>query len=217
MSQPSFWERARGLSLEFLIVVVGVFIALAAETWWSEREDRLLEREIRDDIAVEFAGNIRILKADIQTNTRMADHFARLATMTDDGLVALSDDWWNQHIQSFPEWAGFDPEIGIVEAVINSGTLSDISDPDFRLRLSRWAGLSREDQRKTSIATAFQMTSLMPTIASMAADGEWSVEDRRQARSLYDTLATLHTLVLSSQLALLDEARQIHSLLATKR
>ncbi len=199
---------------EFVVIVIGVFVALAAETWWSEREDRLLEREIRDDMAAEFASNIRILEADIETNVRMAERFARLTTLSDEELLEQSDAWFNENVRPFPDWAGFDPEIGIVQAVINSGTLSDISDPEFRLRLSRWAGLSREDQRKTGIATDFQMIAMMPAIAAMSADRAWSEEERRNARALYDTLAFLHSLVLDSQRALLDEARRIHDYLA---
>ena len=42
-----------------LCCVIGVFIALAAESWWSEREDRLRESDIREDIVAEFAANIR--------------------------------------------------------------------------------------------------------------------------------------------------------------
>jgi hypothetical protein len=47
-------KRTKQLSREFVVVVVGVFIALAAESWWSEREDRRFEREIREDMLVEF-------------------------------------------------------------------------------------------------------------------------------------------------------------------
>ena len=48
----------------------------------------------------------------------------------------------------------------------------------------------------------------------MSADRAWSEEERRNARALYDTLAFLHSLVLDSQRALLDEARRIHDYLA---
>lgn len=196
---------------EFVVIVIGVFVALAAETWWSGREDRLVEREIRDDVAREFASNIRILEADIRINSEMAEHFARLSGMTEAALRSSTDAWWNERYRRFPDWAGFDPEIGIVQALINSGSLSDISDPAFRLRLARWAGLTREDQRKTGVAVAFQTHALMPAIAAIVADDRWTVEERRQARALYATLALLHSLVLESQRALLVEARAIHT------
>ena len=71
MSAPLSRKGARTLFIEFLIIVIGVFIALAAESWWSEREDRLRESDIREDIVAEFAANIRILEADIAVNEGM--------------------------------------------------------------------------------------------------------------------------------------------------
>ncbi len=61
-------RRSTELAQEFVVILIGVFLALAAESWWSEREDRRLEREIREDMIAEFETNIRILEADLATN-----------------------------------------------------------------------------------------------------------------------------------------------------
>ena len=40
------------LAVEFSIIVAGVLVALIAESWWSEREDRQFERDLIEDMAV---------------------------------------------------------------------------------------------------------------------------------------------------------------------
>lgn len=61
-------RRLRKLVVEVLVIGVGVFVALAAETWWSEREERAFERELRVDMVAEFHAKLRILEADLANN-----------------------------------------------------------------------------------------------------------------------------------------------------
>lgn len=213
MSTALSGKSASTLFMEFLIIAIGVFIALAAESWWSEREDRLRESDIREDMLAEFAANIRILEADIETNENMVVHFASLPTMTDEELVSLPDAFFEESYRLFPNWAGFDPEMGIVQALVNSGNLSSISKRELRLRLSRWAGLLREKDRKTLQATQFQINALMPVIAEVSADARWSAAERRRVQLLYETLSVLQGMVLDNQVLLHSEARSIHAYL----
>ena len=57
----------------------GLVIALAAESWWSEREERLREGDIREDMLAEFAANIRILGSDVEVNEDLASNLAAAA------------------------------------------------------------------------------------------------------------------------------------------
>ena len=50
---------------EFSLIVVGVLVALLAESRWSERQYRQVEQQILVDAAIEFRQNIEILVADI--------------------------------------------------------------------------------------------------------------------------------------------------------
>ena len=81
----------RRLAIEFAVIVIGVFVALAAESWWAEREERQYEREIREDMVVEFESNIRILDVDIEENEQARKQLGMLEGLTDDALIALSD------------------------------------------------------------------------------------------------------------------------------
>ena len=65
MTDTNTVGRAGRLVIEFSVIVLGVFVALAAESWWSDREERTFERELREDMVAEFAGNRAILEADL--------------------------------------------------------------------------------------------------------------------------------------------------------
>lgn len=181
-------ERAKQLSKEFIIVVIGVFVALAAESWWSEREERRFEREIREDMLVEFESNIRILDQDIASNEESRKPSARLSGLSDDELFSIPDDELTAQFGSaIFDSAGFDPESGIAQALVKSGSLGAVGDRNLRLRLSRWEGLVEQCRRKNTMAVEFD-ADLTPLIVQSGADLHWSEAERRQLRALLDNV-----------------------------
>jgi hypothetical protein len=141
MSEPSRRLWVAKYATEFVVIVVGVFIAVAAESWWSERQDRAFERQLHYDMIQEVRANIGILESDLAINAEVSQKFAQLTELDDAELLVLDDAFFNEAYSGFPDWAGFDPEMGIIQALVNSGNAGAISDRDLRLRLSRWAGL----------------------------------------------------------------------------
>ncbi len=129
--------------------------------------------------------------------------------MSDAELLARDETFFNEHYAAFPDWAGFDPEMGIVQALVTSGNTSAISDRQLRLRLSRWAGLLAEKSRKTLQAVDFQIIVLVPAVAAVTNDLKWTPEERRQVQAYYATLAQLQSLVRDNQEMLLEEAEAI--------
>ena len=142
-------KRAKQLFQEFLVVVVGVFVAVAAESWWSEREYRRFEREIREDMLVEFESNVHILDGDIAFNEEARKLIAALSGLSDEALFAIADSVLSKQFGSgILNTAGFDPELGSVQALVESGNLGAVGDRELRVRLSRWAGLLEQCRRK---------------------------------------------------------------------
>ncbi len=198
---------------EFLIIVLGVFVALAMETWWSEREDRSLDKNIRADMLNEFSANITILESDIQSNESAIAHFRFLPALSQNELLELSDDTLRDGYSGFHDWDGFDPHMGVAQALVNSGNLSQIHDRELRLRLARWSGLIRENNRKQLQAVDYQLISLLTVLSDAAADDEWTAEERRKMQIVLDSMAAAVLNVVRSQRALLVEAKQIHEYL----
>ncbi|MDH3338324.1 MAG: hypothetical protein OER22_15520 [Gammaproteobacteria bacterium] len=71
--------------------MLGVFVTLAAESWWSEPEDRGFERELREDVVEEFEANLRILEEDITTNKAARKPIGLLEGLSDEALFEIPD------------------------------------------------------------------------------------------------------------------------------
>ncbi len=194
--------------VEFVVIVVGVFVALAAESWWSEREDRLYERELREDMIAEFESNLDILDADIAMNKEVPRQIGIFVDISDDALLALTDAKLSQ-LKAYLDWAGFDPQMGNVQAFVESGNIGAIGDRDLRLLLARWTGLLEMRRRFNLQAVNFQNHEITPAIARASADGKWSPSERREIRTLLSTFLTLHDIVLRNQHELRQAANDI--------
>lgn len=202
---------------EFVIVLLGVFLALAAESWWSEREDRRFERELREDMLAEFEVNIRILESDLAVNDTSQVRFGFLSDLSDEELLGVSSEELTSRLRGYLDWAGFDPEMGIVQALVESGNLGAVDDRTLRLHLSRWAGQLEEKRRFNLQAVDFQNRVVVPAVARVAADLTWTEAERREARDLFENLSLLQREVIENQERLLSTAVEIKRYLESER
>lgn len=202
-------NRFTQLTREFAIVTVGVFFALAAESWWSEREDRIFEREVREDMLVEFESNLRILETDIAYNEVARERRASLPGLSDESLFLIPDNVLSSQFGSgkFTS-AGFDPEMGVVQALVVSGNLGAVEDRDLRLRLSRWGGLVEQCRRKNIVAVELDL-GLTPLIVEAGSDLYWSEIERRQLRALLGNMLQYFDIRVTCQRELREEAQNL--------
>lgn len=130
-------HRSLRLVGEFAVIVVGVFLALAAESWWSEREERAYERDVRQDMLEEFEANLAILESDLAANDTSRARIASFVDLDARELASMSSTQVSATIGSWLDWAGFDPEMGSAQALVESGNIGAIGDRGLRLLLSR--------------------------------------------------------------------------------
>ena len=202
-------KRAKQLFQEFIVVVVGVFVAVAAESWWSEREYRRFEREIREDMLVEFESNVLILDGDIAFNEEARKLIAALSGLSDEALFAIPDSVLSKQFGSgILNTAGFDPELGSVQALVESGNLGAVGDRELRLRLSRWAGLLEQCRRKNFQGVNLEK-SVMPFIVQAGSDLHWSEVERRELRALLDNALGFFDIRVACQHELRSAAHDI--------
>jgi len=194
---------------DFIVIVLGVLVALTAESWWSGREQRQTERELREDMIAEFRANIRILQDDLARNDEARARMGFLDELDDAELQALSSEYLTERLDGFPEWAGFDPEMGSTQALVESGNIGAIADREFRLRLAGWAGLLEEKRRFTLQAVEFQIHQFYPANTRINADLVWTDAERREARMMLRALLLLQRFVIENQRRLLVAAEDI--------
>lgn len=197
------------LLAEFCVIVVGVLVALVLEAWWSGREDRAFERELRTDMVAEFQENLAILDADLEENAAASQTLNRFADLSDEALAVVPDTAFAIWADGSFSWAGFDPAMGNARALVSSGNLGVISDRELRLRLTRWSGLMEEKQRFNKNSTEYYLNTFTPLAFRLAADGRWAIDERREMRSHVERLQRLQALEIRNQANLRDAAQSL--------
>lgn len=176
--------RASLTIAEFGLIVVGVFVALLAESWWSDREDKKIEQQILVDAISEFQENIEILDADISTNNSVLAFLRMVEEMPTVELLALSDDQVSELFAiDNVITAGFDPAMGSIDALARSGDLRLISDVALRRLLSRWSALITRAERMDLQNGQNLMRGAFASIPSFDADGRWTEPERNEIRA----------------------------------
>lgn len=203
---PRPGSAMRRLSAEFVVIFVGVLVALFLESWWAERDDRAFERELRADMVSEFQENLAILEADLAENAEASQVLIRFAEMSDEVLAQLPDTAFQVWADGAYGWAGFDPVTGSARAVVSSGNLGVISDGELRLRLSRWSGLMEEKQRFNKNSTEYFLNVFSLRAFLLGADGRWTLEERREMRAHIVRLQLLQGVEIRNQEDLRDAA-----------
>ena len=206
-------QRFGRMSREFIVIVIGVFVALAAESWWSEREDRQLERDLRLDMITEFEANVTTLENDIARNLELTAQVRTLIASEADSIATLPDAALIERLEQIYLVAGFDPELGAAQALVDSGNIIAIADRDLRLRMTRWSGLLATDKRFSLQIASYALQSLVPAIATASSDGTLSSEERETLRQLLRTKLLLHDIIVESQRRLLGTAQDLHAYL----
>lgn len=122
--------------IEFLVVVVGIFLGLQADSWYEDRQDRQLERE-----------HLAQIERDLSENADELDYFADAHRETTDELmfaigVLRRGELRDDERETF-KWAILTRNqiplvplsTGGYDALLGSGNLALIRDPQLRSRL----------------------------------------------------------------------------------
>ena len=178
-------SRQKAAIGEFGLIVLGVLVALLAESWWSEREDREFERQVLVDAISEFRENIEILDADIAKNVSVHDLLVKIDGIPNSALLAMTDEESSELFAVEKQFnAGFDPAMGAIDALVRSGDIRLIRDRELRLSLARWSALLTRAERFESQHGQFQFSGYFRLIPAFNADGKWTILERREIREL---------------------------------
>jgi len=129
-----------GFIAEGLVVIASILLAFAIDAWWDRRGEREREDEVLAALEHEMIQN----KQDIETTLESHDrtHQAALAFLgsTPAEIGALSADsaavlsGWLFRVRVFTP----------LEGVMNGEELSALRDPELRLALATWGGISMD-------------------------------------------------------------------------
>lgn len=129
-------KRAFG---EFLIIVVGVLTALAADEWRQNFDREKLERELLEDVRKEFAANLNEIESTTKSLEEIRTRHTNITELTPDEFADLSKDsaieLANEAMIPRPM---LDARTGVLRSVIDGGQLATISDRHLRYAIAEW-------------------------------------------------------------------------------
>lgn len=193
------WPR---IFAEGAVIVASILLALAADAWWDERQDRAEEREIIgrliSDVRADIQGvgqGLEILE-EKQASLLRVDSLLSVSTTPGDptaflGDVVLGANYgWNQYV---PRSVTFDELLG-------SGDFGLVRDPLLRERLSSYyrdqegAG-NRIDERETEYPDlTYQLVPRSPELRNLSevASGLSRAEADRLVGEVFELLSRRH-------------------------
>jgi hypothetical protein len=132
------WSR---LFAELAVIVAGVLIALAANSWWERRQEQNHAREYLEQLLVDVQTTERRLRSIIDTETQ------RLETVNSIISRALAGPWPQPDSLELPTgYDYFEPLTGTLTALIQSGDLRLLRSDSIRFELIALSALIRETE-----------------------------------------------------------------------
>ena len=127
------------VGVDFVIVVIGVFVGLQVQEWSIERADRRAERSVLERLIVEYEQNIAVLEDDQVKATGAVEASQKLLSMiAPNPDPGITDELIAPILIACVQNAKFVPVLGTTDSLIASGDLSLIGDPEILRMLNQW-------------------------------------------------------------------------------
>lgn len=142
MRSPGTRHRWKGLLLETAVVVTGILIAFALDSWWDSRAQAFQERAHLRALQSDFAANDERLDESVARQDGIIAASRQLLVLSRIGRPVAIDTVRTLMSRVFNS-GRFEPVMGAYEAVVNSGGLAQISDDSLRAALAAFTSYLR--------------------------------------------------------------------------
>ena len=127
------------VALDFVIVVLGVFMGIQLGNWNERVAERGLERSALERLTVEYNNNLKILAEDrekaVRALTATKELLSMIAPAPDPNIT---DESVAQLLMDCMQNAKFVPTLGVTNSLTASGEIRLIGDPEIQRLLSQW-------------------------------------------------------------------------------
>ncbi|HEU4630106.1 MAG TPA: hypothetical protein VFS08_10165 [Gemmatimonadaceae bacterium] len=128
------WKHVLG---ELSLIVFGVLIALAADSWWDDRNDRRRERAYLQQLLSDIRETEKRLEYSISGDSAIRAQVERFLDVADTATAAPPVD--SIYAWTVIDYRSFQPLTGTYDALIHNGNPELVSDDTLRLRIISYA------------------------------------------------------------------------------
>ena len=127
------------VGIEFVIIVVGVFVGLQAQDWSTARAERSAEHAAIERLIVEYQLNLVLLDEDKEKSQEtMAATERLMAMISPEPAAVIADEALAQTFLNCLTNSKFIPTLGTTNSLVASGHLRLIGDPEIQRMLTQW-------------------------------------------------------------------------------
>ena len=153
---------------DLLVVVVGILAALWIEAWWQDMQNRREERLILEGLQSEFLANRDQLLEISAIIERSADAAYGLHLLTFDPPADPMTGQVDKLLSNFFDKKRFDPRMGQLKSIINSGKLVLISNRNLRALIADWPDVVADLEDNEQMLWDHSVNRLFPYMSNVS-------------------------------------------------
>lgn len=150
---------------EILLVVVGILIALQVNNWNIDRIERKKEKEILNDLKIEFEANLSDAMRTTNGHVEIIRKMNKLQSFFELPVNRINPRSIDSCMFALFDWFTFTPKPGASQALINSGEMNLITNKELRNLLVLWSGVVADLQDDEILAVTYSQDHVVPFLA----------------------------------------------------
>lgn len=148
--------------VEILIVVVGVLLALAADSWVDERSDRAEERAVLIGLLADYKTNRNRLDELVEFHRNAINSAQSLLALTGPEPESADPGVVDALVVGFMTWELYAPVEGRLNALLSSGRIGVLRNNDLQAALAGWAAVLEDVRENERYAVDLQLHVFVP-------------------------------------------------------
>ena len=136
---------------EIVLVVIGILIALQINTWNNERIEKRKEHSVLLGLHKTFSDNLENLNNIITMSRTSFDSCKKMLSL----MGPNASDYTTKEVDSLIDlminYSTYDPSVGTLDDIINSGKLNIIQNPVLKTNISNWSGMMDDTKKDIRI------------------------------------------------------------------
>lgn len=130
--------------IEAILIVISILVAFAIDAWWQERNDREEELRVLNSLQAEFQANLVLIPRFIEAHSVSARYTADLIDALQKAGPDATIEFSATQTGLVVGQGSSDPHSGALDAILQSGEMRFIQNPQIRERLASWPQLVQD-------------------------------------------------------------------------
>jgi hypothetical protein len=130
--------------IEAILIVISILVAFAIDAWWQERNDRVEEHRVLSSLQAEFQANLVSIPVFIEAHRASARYTTDLIDALQNAGPDAIIEFGAAQTGNVISQGSSDPHSGALDAVLQSGEMRFIQNPQIRERLASWPQMVKD-------------------------------------------------------------------------